>query len=160
VALSSLSRASPRLRGLEWTMTTEPHAVLALTLPDQYFGDDDAYCLAAGTHIAKTLGQHLEAHGHVIPDWVRGGCKEDAWVHFESESNGVRYEYAIVFFPREDHSSWMAIQYGLRMPFWKRLFGRKPKLTAKDPIHRVLAAFGQTHERSELLTEKQFAVEY
>ena len=65
-----------------------PYAVLAVTLPADCFADDDDICLKAGGHIAERLGEHLEANGHSIPDWVRGGCQEDWGVYLESAVQG------------------------------------------------------------------------
>jgi hypothetical protein len=142
----------------------EPYSVLALTLPAEFFPDEDDIARKAGVHVATRLGNHLAERGHSIPDWVRGGCEEDACVYLESEREGVRYDYVIVFFGREagrgSDCRWMAVQYGTRVGLWARLWSRQPQLRVDDPIHEVLREFGATHERFELLTQSEFRKEY
>lgn len=145
-------------------MPDEPYSVLALTLPEECFPDGDDIARKAGLHIAARLGDHLAKHGHSIPDWVRRGCEEDAWVYLESERERVRYDYVIVFFPREtgaeDDGRWMAVQYGIRRGLWAALWSGRPKLRADDPVHEMLRQFGAARERFELLTESAFRKEY
>jgi hypothetical protein len=132
---------------------SDSYAVLAFSLPEEHFPDDDDICRTAGKHIASELGPYLEKCGHSIPDWVKGGCEEDAWVHFESERRDVRYEFTIQFFPRgrRDTRS-MAVCYGVRVGFWQRLFHGYPVLATDDPIHEHMRTFGATQEGAELMT--------
>ena len=142
------------------TARSKSYSVVAFSLPEEYFPDDDDTCVTAGTHIAEELGGHLEKHGHIVPEWVKGGCREDAWVYLESQRNGVRYFYEFLFFTRSGDTQSMAVRYGVRVSFWRRLFRGEPELAADDPIHEVLRTYGVQHEKFELLTASQFNAEY
>jgi hypothetical protein len=127
----------------------EERAVLAVPLPAEYFPDGDDICRAAGTHLARELGAYLERAGHTIPDWARGGCLEDAWVHLESERRGGRYEFAIVYFPR-GRGDWMAIQGSADPGGADRAAG----------LRELLRGFGAAYPGSEVLTQPEFEAQY
>ena len=137
---------------------SEPLAVLAFSMPEECFPEGDEACITAGLHIARELGAHLQSHGHVIPEWVQGGCREDCWVYLASEIGGTPYRYDILFFPRSDNS--IAVRYGRRVGFWHRVFRGRPDLDTDDPIHEIMRAFGEQYENAELMTEKQFDSQY
>ena len=134
----------------------EPLAVLVVSLPEDKFPDGDETCRAACMHLAGELSNFLEQQGHMIPSWARGGCPEDCWVYVESECRGTRYRFAIMYFPRQGDDCSMAIQYGLRVGWWKWLFRIKPRLEANDPIHDLLRAFGERYTGCEMLTQPEF----
>jgi hypothetical protein len=140
-------------------LNTKSYAVLALTLAPEFFPEGDDICKFAGTHLAHELGEHLEKNGHKIPSWVRGGCQEDWGVYFESERQDVRYQYMIMFFPRGDVHG-MAIQYDIRVGWFRRLFRGQPSIPMDDPIHEVLREFGTQYKDSELLTRPRFDALY
>jgi len=133
---------------------------LVFSLASKYFSDDDDICTTAGTHIAEQLGTHLQEHGHNIPEWIQGGCKEDWGVYLESQKDDVRYQYQIMFFPRDDDTQSMAVVYGIKVGLWRRLFRGQPEISIDDPLNKVLREFGIGFERVELLTQKQFDEQY
>src|SRR5215471_18462558 len=100
-------------------------AVLAVDLSSDAFVAEDSACIAAGMKLSRELSAHLRASGHSIPDWLKDGCAEDAWVHLESAHGDNRYVYSIVYFPHGDHNNGMAIQYSRKISLFRRLL-RKP----------------------------------
>ncbi len=140
--------------------TSDSYGVVAFSLPEQFFPDGDDACTTAGTYVAKDLGIHLEKHGHAIPEWVKGGCREDAWVYLESQRNNATYHYDILFFPRSSDAQSMAVRYGIRVGFWRRIFGAELQLKADDPIHELLRSYAAKHEKVEILTAREFNSRY
>jgi hypothetical protein len=141
-------------------VTADSHAAVAFSLPEQYFPDGDDVCATAGTYVAKELEIHLEKHGHSIPEWVKGGCQEDAWVYLESRRDDVIYYYGIMFFPRSSDAQSMAVRYGIKVGFWRRIFGAESQLSANDPIHELLRSYAAKHEKVEILTAREFDSRY
>jgi hypothetical protein len=136
--------------GAAWGwMMLEERAVLALTLPPEFFPDGDDICRVAGTHLARELEAFLERERHTIPDWVRGGCTEDAWVHLESDCQGTQYRFTIVYFPR-GKEDWMAIQ----------AEADRARSNGEPSIRDVLQAFGAGYKRSEVLSQAEFDAQY
>jgi hypothetical protein len=137
-----------------------PFAALVVSLPEQHFSDDDDICAGATTDLAVHLEAHLVEKGHSIPDWIQGGCAEDWGTYLRSRKGEVRYDYQIMFFPRGSDARSIAIMYGVRVGFWRRLFGRQPRLEASDPLHQVLWEFGAKYERPQLVTQAQIDAEH
>lgn len=142
-------------------LPVEPPAVLAVTLPDEFFPDGDDICKKASTHIATELIRCLEGHGHRIADWLKpGGCQEDWGTYLRSTVGEVRFEYFIGFFPRPDgNDRCMFIQYGIKTGLWRRIFKGREKLSMNHPLHAVLQKFGGEFSASELLTEREFELD-
>lgn len=132
-----------------------PFAALLLSLPQEYFPDDDDIRVKATEHVCRQLEAHLLANGHCIPDWVRGGCQEDWGVCLRSQRGEVHYDYQIKFYPRGNDTRSLAIMYGTNVGFWRRIFHCQPQLGADDPLHQVIWEFGAKHERPQLLTQAQ-----
>lgn len=140
--------------------TSDSFAVVAFSLPGQHFPEDDDVCATAGSYIAKELGTYLEKNRHTIPDWVKGGCREDTWIYLESQRNDVTYFYDILFFPRSRDTQSMAVRYGVKVNFLRRIFRGGPQLSSDDPIHEVLRSFGAQYDRFEVLTGREFDARY
>jgi hypothetical protein len=128
----------------------QERAVLALTLTPEYFPDGDDICRVAGMHLARELEAYLEREGHTIPAWVRGGGPEDAWVYLESERQGIRYRFTIVFFPRPGGADWMAIQ-GEAAP---------DRAGRQTGLRELLQRFGREYKGSEVLSFAEFDAQY
>lgn len=144
-------------------MSNKPdsYAAIAFSLPVEFFPEDDDIARTAGLHIAKELGSFLENNGHTIPEWVRGGCEEDAWVYFESQRGDVGYSYDILFFPRsKNDTESMAVRYGLRVGLLRGLLGRYPPLPPDDPVHEEMKRFGVRFDGFEFLTGSEFDARY
>lgn len=135
-------------------------AIVAFSLPSELFPEGDESCATAGSYIARELGQLLSTHGHSIPAWAEGGCREDGWVHLESERAGIVYGYDILFFPRPEDTQSMAIRYGPRAGFWQRLFRGDPPLMSDDPLREVMKHFASRFTRPEVLTGDEFDAQY
>jgi len=141
---------------------TEPFVAVVVTVPDEYFPDEDDICLTAGRYVCAKLETHLVQHGHTIPDWVQGGCDEDRGVYFESQLNETTFQYTICFFPGSPGTTQnqMLIQYDAVLPFLKRLFRKPPELLPDHPIHETIRSFGNLFSDSRMLTQAQFEREY
>lgn len=132
-----------------------PFVALVVSVSNDHFPDEDDICLVAGTYLARQLESHLAGNGHTVPDWIRGGCAEDWGVYLESRKGKDRYQYRIMFFPRGSDDRSMAIQYGIKLGFWRRLLRGQPALCIDDPLHLVMWSFGTNNERPQLLTKEQ-----
>jgi hypothetical protein len=141
-------------------MAIEPFCVLAVDVDPDHFPNGDDACLTAGLFLARRLSAYLEQHGHEIPPEVAGGVADDAWITLRSQRDDVEYRFTIVFFPESGRDYRMAIQYGVHVGFWRRLFRGTPQLAADDPLHALLQDFGARFPASELLTDAEFAKRY
>lgn len=140
-------------------MSSTP-AVLAVDLPEEAFVEEDGPCIAAGMKLSKQLSAHLRASGHVIPDWLKDGCAEDAWVHLESIEGHNHYVYSIVFFQHDDHYNAMAIQYSRKVSLLQRIFKKPDGVEAGDQLHQVMRDFGRTFQYSKMLSRAEFDALY
>lgn len=129
----------------------EPYVAVVVSVPAQYFADDDDICHAAGTHVAQALQACLVKAGHQIPDWVEGGCREDWGVYLESEIAAKTMRYAIEYFPHlsPDQEEQMMIQYDERPGCPD---SRRP-LLADDPLHDTMRGFAEGWPSHRLLTQ-------
>ena len=137
---------------------TEAFVAVVVTVPEEHFPDEDDICLTAGNFVCAKLESHLVQHGHLIPDWIQGGCDEDWGVYLESKLNDTTFQYHICFFPGPlgTTQSQMLIQYNARLPFMKRLFRKPAELFPERPIHETMRSFGNLFNSSQMLTEFQF----
>ena len=135
---------------------------VVVTVPEEYFKDEDDICLAAGNFVCGQLESHLVQHGHAIPNWIQGGCDEDWGVYFESILDETAFRYHTCFFPSplDIPQYQLIIQYHVRLPFIKRLFRRNVQLLADDPMHETMRTFGDKFRPSRMLTVSQFESEY
>ena len=131
---------------------------VVVSVPDEYFPDDDDICLTAGKFVCTGLEAHLGRHGHTIPDWVKGGCDEDWGVYFESHRGDDVFEYHICFFPDSSNEiqCQMIVQYRLKQPFLRSLFKKPKQLDAGDVMHDIMREFGQVFTSSRILTQSEF----
>ena len=144
------------------TSMTESFVAVVVTVPEEHFPDEDDICLTAGNFVCAILESHLSQRGHSIPDWIRGGCDEDWGVYFQSKLNETTFEYYICFLPGPQNTTQnqMLIQYHVRLPFLKRLFGKPVDLLPDDPMHSTMESFGDLFTASLMLTHTQFENEY
>ena len=141
----------------------EPTVAVVVGVPEELFSDKDEICLNASRFVCARLEQHLIMHGHTIDEWIRGGCDEDWGVYFESKLNSETFDFSISFFPNpvpDDPSSSIIVQYQLKVPFMRRLFGRVSSLEPDHPIHQTMREFAQTFVSSRTLTKTEFDAEY
>lgn len=131
---------------------------VVMSVPDEYFSDDDDICLAAASFVCGRLEEHLIENGHTIADWTRGGCVEDWGVYYESQRGGETFHYQISFFPylTDDGESQMIVQYHLKIPFLKRLFTKPRRLGADHSMHEAMRKFGRLFKSSRMLTQSEF----
>lgn len=140
----------------------DPFVAIVVTVPDEYFSDDDDISLKASNFVCHQLESHLVQRGHIIPDWLKGGCDEDWGVYFESLWNETRYQYEIGFWggPEGDPQQQMIIQYDVLIPFLKRIFRKPVHLSFDDGMHETMRAFGKLFSDSRMLTRDQFEKGY
>lgn len=140
----------------------EDFVAIVVSVPDQYFSDDDDVCLAAGNFVCQQLEAHLAACGHVISPTNSGGCEEDWGVYFRSEWNKRRFDYYIHFFPAPDRTpqNLLLVQYHLRRIFRQWLLRQACRLGPDDPMHETMRTFGELFEHSRQLTQAEFDREY
>ncbi len=140
----------------------DPFVAVVVSVPEEYFSDDDDICLGAGKFVCARLESHLIRTGHSIPDWVKGGCEEDWGVYYESHRDSERFDYAICFFDvsKDEVQREMLVQYGRRIPFLKSLFTKPDPLGPNHHLHHTMQEFGKTFGSSRMLTKPQLEAEY
>ncbi|MBI1248640.1 hypothetical protein GC197_12470 [bacterium] len=140
----------------------ESFVAVIVSVPEEYYSDDDELCHAAGNYVCEKLQSHLVDRRHSIPRWIEGGCEEDWGVYFESEFNQTRFQYYLCYFPgpvqQEDYG--ILVQYSINGPFLSRLFGKPPVITPSDPMQETMRLFGNLFHESRMLTQSQLDREY
>ncbi len=141
---------------------TDPFVAIVVTVPEEFFPDDDEICLTAARFVCGQLQSHLVDEGHSIPAWIDGGCDEDWGVYFESQLNESKFEFHIAFFPspRDAPQNQMVVQYHLCRSLISRLIRKDTQLQADHPMHETMRAFGRKFGASQMLTQSQFRREY
>lgn len=139
-----------------------PYVAVVVTVPEEYFSDEDDICLAAARFVCAQLEDQLIEDGHDVPDWIQGGCDEDWGVCYETLLAEDRFDYAIMFFPEakgvEQRS--MMVQYQRKYGFWKSLFHKPPVLAAEHPLHASMERFGKRFDSHRMLTKAELDREY
>ena len=77
----------------------DPPVAVVVSVPLEDFPDEDDIRLTAGKSLCGRLERHLVRSGHVVDEWVAGGCEEDTGVYFASRRGPELLDYFICFWP-------------------------------------------------------------